>query len=148
MSWLAAFWLIVSLVVPPAFAAPARESPQHLYDKVMEEFHKKDYEAALAGFRFFLELHGRSSLASSAQYWVGECEYRLGRYRDAVASFEKVMTRYPDSPKLPDATYKKAVIYEKLGLHNESRILLERILVQFPNTQAAELAKKSLHPPQ
>jgi len=49
---------------------------------VMEEYKHRDYEAALAGFRFFLELHGQSSLAPNAQYWMGECQYRLGRYKE------------------------------------------------------------------
>ena len=72
-----------------AVAAPSnmQDSSRHLYDRVMEEFKHRDYEAALAGFRFFLELHGQSSLAANAQYWVGECQYRLGRYKDALKSF-------------------------------------------------------------
>ncbi|MES4785453.1 MAG: tol-pal system protein YbgF, partial [Nitrospiraceae bacterium] len=121
--------------------------PKRLYDRVMEEFLHKDYEAALAGFRFFLELYGRSPLAASAQYWIGECEFRLGRYEDAIRSFEKAIERYPSSPKLASATLKKALTYEKIGKNNESRILLERVLVEFPDTQEAELAKKALKQP-
>jgi hypothetical protein len=45
------------------------------------------------------------------------------------------------------ATLKKALTYEKLGQVNESRILLERIMLDFPNTQEAELAKKALKRP-
>ncbi len=97
-------------------SAPTQtDSPKRLYDRVMKEFQEKDYEAALAGFRFFLDLHGKSSLASSAQYWIGECEFRLGRYRDAMQSFELVLARYPSSPKVAAATLKKALTYEKLG---------------------------------
>lgn len=141
--------LILLLLIPNSStleAAPSskQDHAKRLYDRVMEEFHNKDYEAALAGFRFFLELHGRSPLASSAQYWIGECEYRLGRYREAVASFDKVMMQYRTSPKLAAATLKKALIYQKLGLSNESRILLERVLIQFPDTQEAALARKAL----
>jgi TolA-binding protein len=89
-------------------------------------------------------MHGQSPLAPSAQYWIGECEYRMGRYKDAVTSFEKAMTRYPGSPKLAAATLKKALTYQKLGLDNQSRILLERVVIQFPASQEAELAKKAL----
>jgi tol-pal system protein YbgF len=113
----------------------------------MEEFQRKDYKAALAGFRFFLELHGQSSLASSAQYWIGECEFRLRRYREALQSFDKALTQYPASPKAAAATFKKALTYEKLGQKTQSRILLERILVDFPGTAEADLAKKSLKQP-
>ena len=141
---------VILLVVWPVIvpAAPSKtDPPKRLYDRVMKEFQEKDYEAALAGFRFFLALHGKSPLASSAQYWIGECEFRLGRYRDAMQSFDTVLSRYPSSPKFAAATLKKALTYEKLGQMNESRILLERIAVDFPNTQEAELAKKALRKP-
>jgi len=110
----------------------------------MEEVRHKDYEAALAGFRLFLELHSRSPLASSAQYWVGECEFRLRRYPKALTSFYDVMSRYPKSSKLAGATLKIGLIYAKLGQQKDSRIVLERVVDQFPNTAEAEVALKHL----
>jgi len=129
---------------PPVFATAPSDAPKRFYDHAMAEFQHKDYEAALAGFRLFLELHGQSPLASSALYWIGECEYRLGRFQDAVLSFERVTTRYPHSQKVASATLKKAMAYDKLGMKNEARILFERIVVQFPRSREAEAAKKAL----
>jgi tol-pal system protein YbgF len=147
MKWVLVL-IMLALCSPTLHAAPTKtDSPRRLYDRVMKEFQERDYEAALAGFRFFLALHGKSPLASSAQYWIGECEFRLGRYREAIQSFELVLSRYPSSPKLAAATLKKALTYEKLGQVNESRILLERIALDFPNTQEAELANKALRKP-
>lgn len=140
----ASILLAALLVLPPA-VFPADDTAKRLYDRVMSEFQNKDYEAALAGFRLFVELHGQSSLAPSAQYWIGECEYRLGRYGEAVTSFDKVLTSYPSSVKIASATLKKALSFQKLGLANQSRILLERVLVQFPTSQEADLAKKALN---
>jgi len=127
-----------------AAALTTSDSTKHLYDRVMEEFQHRDYDAALAGFRLFMELHGDSPLASSAQYWIGECEFRLGRFHEAVGSFEQVMARYPRSPKVPSATLKKAMAYDKLRMKNEARILFERVIVQFPHSTEAEAAKKAL----
>ena len=41
-------------VVPDLFATPPQppDASRRLYDRVMEEFRHKDYNAALAGFRF------------------------------------------------------------------------------------------------
>jgi tol-pal system protein YbgF len=128
----------------PVFATTPSDAPKRFYDHVMAEFQHKDYEAALAGFRLFLELHGQSPLASSALYWIGECEYRLGRFQDAVLSFEQVITRYPHSQKVASATLKKAMAYDKLRMKNEARILFERVIVQFPRSPEAEAAKKAL----
>ena len=87
--------VLFSLNLAVAVPSNMQDSSRHLYDRVMEEFKHRDYEAALAGFRFFLELHGHSSLAANAQYWVGECQYRLGRYKEALKSFYHVVSYYP-----------------------------------------------------
>jgi len=129
-----------------AVAAPSnvQDSSRHLYDRVMEEFKHRDYEAALAGFRFFLELHGHSSLAANAQYWVGECQYRLGRYKEALKSFYHVVSYYPLSPKLAASTLKIGQTYTRLKDHEKARMMYERVIDQYPESAEAELARKAL----
>lgn len=129
-----------------AVAAPSsiQDSSRHLYDRVMEEFKHRDYEAALAGFRFFLELHGQSSLAANAQYWVGECQYRLGRYKEALKSFYHVASYYPLSPKLAASTLKIGQTYTRMKDHEKARMMYERVVDQYPESAEAELARKAL----
>ncbi len=140
---------LLFVMVAAGLAAPpeADQQARHLYDRVMQEFQRQDYEAALAGFRFFLELHGDSPLAGSAQYWAGECEFRLGRYQNAIAAFERVRTRYPKSPKLASALLKSALSHARLGQARESQALLNRILVEFPDRPEAKLARRALESP-
>lgn len=129
-----------------AVAAPSnmQDSSRHLYDRVLEEYKHRDYEAALAGFRFFLELHGQSSLASNAQYWMGECQYRLGRYREALKSFNRAVSDYPVSPKLAASTLKIGQTYTRLKDHENARVMYERVVDQYPESPEAEVAKKAL----
>lgn len=129
-----------------AVAAPSniQDSSRHLYDRVMEEFKHRDYEAALAGFRFFLELHGQSSLAANAQYWAGECQYRLGRYKEALKSFYHVVSYYPLSPKLAASTLKIGQTYTRMKDHEKARMMYERLVDQYPESAEAELARKAL----
>jgi len=129
-----------------AVAAPSnmQDSSRHLYDRVMEEFKHRDYEAALAGFRFYLELHGRSSLAANAHYWVGECQYRLGRHKEALKSFYHVVSDYPLSPKYAAATLKIGQTYTRLKDHEKARMMYERLVDQYPESAEAELARKAL----
>jgi tol-pal system protein YbgF len=131
---------------PSAFAAPAQvqDTSRHLYDRIMEEFKHRDYEAALAGFRLFLELHGQSSLAANAQYWVGECQFRMGRYKDALKAFYNVVSYYPLSPKLAASTLKIGQTYTKLKDQEKARMMFERVVDQYPDTPEAEVARKAL----
>ena len=138
--------MAVLLSLNLAVAAPSnvQDSSRHLYDRVMEEFKHRDYEAALAGFRFFLELHGHSSLAANAQYWVGECQYRLGRYKEALKSFYHGVSYYPLSPKLSASTLKIGQTYTRLKDHEKALMMYERVVDEYPESAEAELARKAL----
>lgn len=129
-----------------AYAAPSQviDASRHLYDRVMEEFKHRDYEAALAGFRLFLELHGQSALAANAQYWVAECQYRMGRHKDALKSFYNVVSYYPLSPKQAASTLKIGQIYSRLKDHEKARMMYERVVDQYPESPEAELARKAI----
>src|SRR6478735_6184408 len=89
---------------------------RQLYDRVMAEVARQHYDAAAAGFRLFLELHPRSPLAPHADYWLGECEYRLGQYQDAIQAFKHALSRVPLDPQLaPAAFLRKGTSYAQLG---------------------------------
>lgn len=138
--------LLVVMAVTPVLGAPSQlqDTSRRLYDRVMEEFKHKDYEAALAGFKLFLELHGQSSLAANAQYWIGECQYRLGRYKEALASFYNVVSYYPLSPKLAASTLKIGQTYMKLGDREKALLMFERVVEQYPESSEAEVARKAI----
>ncbi len=134
------------ITVPSLFAASPQppDDAHRLYDRVMEEFRHKDYAAALAGFRFFLELHGQSSLSANAQYWKGECQYRMGRYKDAQDSFYRLISDYPMSQKLAASTLKIGQIYTKQGDRDKAQMMYERVTDQYPDSAEAEVARKAL----
>jgi tol-pal system protein YbgF len=129
-----------------SFAAPNQmhDTSRRLYDRIMIEFKHREYEAALAGFRFFMEIHSQSALAANAQYWIGECQYRMGRYKDALNSFYNVVMNYPLSPKIAASTLKLGQTYTKLGDHDNARVMFDRVVDQYPATSEAELARKAI----
>ena len=131
----------------PSLAASTKgqDTSRHLYDRVMEEFKHGDYEAALAGFRLFIELHRQSALAANAQYWIGECQYRLGRYKDALNSFYNVGSYNPVSPKLAASAFKIGQTYSRLGEHERARLMYARVLDQYPGGAEADLARKAIN---
>lgn len=143
-------WILIIMSIllsaSPSFAAPGQmhDTSRRLYDRVMEEFKHRDYEAALAGFRLFIELHGQSALAANAQYWIGECQYRMGRYKEALNSFYNVVSYYPLSPKLAASTLKIGQTYTKLGDHDKARMMFDRVVDQYPDSSEAELARKAI----
>ncbi len=127
-------------------AAPKQinDTSRRMYDRIMTEFKHREYEAALAGFRLFMELHSQSSLAANAQYWIGECQYRTGRYKDALNSFYNVIMNYPLSPKQAASTLKLGQTYAKLGDHDNARVMFDRVVDQYPASSEADLARRAI----
>jgi tol-pal system protein YbgF len=140
------FLLIAMLCcAAPSLAAPAeQDTGRHLYDRVMEEFKRGDYEATVAGFQLFLQLHHKSPLAANAQYWIGECQYRLGRYEQALDSFYKASSYGAASTKIAAAGFKIGQTYAKLGDYEKARLMLGQVLDHYPNSAEAELARKAI----
>ena len=139
------FLIAMSGTPSMTWAAPqVQDTSRHLYDRVMQEFKHRDYEAALAGFRLFLELHGQTSLAANAHYWVGECQFRMGRYREALKAFYNVVSNFPLSPKLAASTLKLGQTYTKMKDYEKARTMYERVIDQYPDSPEAELAKKAI----
>ncbi|HEX6728092.1 MAG TPA: tol-pal system protein YbgF [Nitrospira sp.] len=136
--------LVMFFSAGQSLAAPAQrqDTTRRLYDRVMDEFKHRDYKAAMAGFQLFIELHSESALAANAQYWIGECQYRMGRYRDALKSFYEVVSNYPLSPKLAASTLKLGQTYTKLGDQEKARLMFDRLVDQYPDSPEAEVARK------
>jgi tol-pal system protein YbgF len=110
----------------------------------MDEFKHRDYAAAMAGFQLFIELHSQSALAANAQYWIGECQYRMGRYREALKLFYDVVSNYPLSPKVAASTLKLGQTYAKLRDPEKARLMFDRVVDQYPDSSEAEVARKTL----
>ena len=128
----------------PVTASDLQDSSRHLYDRVMLEVKHGDYEAALAGFKLFLALHSKSALAGNAQYWIGECQYRLGRYKDALDSFSNVASYNPVSPKMAASAFKIGQTYAMLGDFETARLMFDKVLDHYPGGSEAELASRAI----
>ncbi len=108
-----------------------------------------EYEAAVAavraqscakgeaGLRRFLARHADHPYSDNALYWLGECAFQKGDYAAARDTFADVLARYPGENKVPDALYKLALSYERLGLVEEAQKTVGQLLAAHPNTAAA-----------
>ena len=56
----------------------------------------------------------------------------------------RVPMMYPDSPRVPEALYRAALLHDELGDAEEARSLLERVIGGFPDSDIAELAQQRL----
>ncbi len=132
----------VTAAAPTGSAASGAE--QRSYDLAFDALKAADYPKAISGFRQFLGTYPQSSLASNAQYWLGEAYYVTRDYGNAAAAFQKVVTDWPDARKAPDALVKLGFTQFEQKRFDAARVTLTDVGVRYPGTDAARLAAERL----
>ena len=117
---------------------------QQEYDAAFILMKQGEYERASQTFRAFITHHPQSGLASNAQYWIAEANYVLRNFKISLEEFNKVVSLYPASPKVPDATLKIGYIDLELGADDRARAVFQDIIRHYPGTTAANLAQQRL----
>lgn len=141
--------------IPPA-TGPTSGDPEPLaapVDSVAEESEYKQafgllmqrrYPEARKAFQQFLGRYGAGNYADNAQYWLAEASYVTRDFDTALVEFQKVISDYPNSSKVPDAMLKSSFIFYEKQQWTESRELLQRLVTLYPTSTAARLATQRL----
>lgn len=134
-----------SMPTPVAGGAPvAAVSDQDAYDAAFARVNQGDYTGAQAAFENFLATYRTSPLRANAQYWLAETHYAQLSFQTALNEFQRVISDYPQSNKLPDSLLKIGYCNHELGNLDGARQALLRVLREFPGTSMANLAEQRL----
>lgn len=125
----------------PSAQAPA---PSESYQQAKGDYDKGNYDLAIAGFENYLVRFPDTSLADSAQYWIGECWYSKKEYGKAIAAFRKVLKDYPKSDKAPGARLKIGYSYLNAKNSAKAREHLNRVIKDYPGSREADLAGEKI----
>ncbi len=126
---------------PPA---PKVLSENELYAKSKQEFDQGDLENARTGFQDFLKRFPKSSIADSAQFWIGEIYFRQKWYEKAILEYQKVIEHYPKGNKVQAALLKQGLSFYNLGDKANARLVLKELVSKYPSSSEARIAKHKL----
>jgi tol-pal system protein YbgF len=124
--------------------ADAAAIEQRAYDVALDQFKAGNYPAAIASFNAFVKNYGKSPLAPSAHYWIGNSQFALKDYRAAIATQRQLVAAFPGNPKVPDALLNIATSQFELGDGAASRRTLEELIAKHPQSDAAVKARQRL----
>ena len=127
-----------------AGAADAAAIEQRAYDVALDQFKAGNYPAAVASFNAFVKNYGKSPLAPSAHYWIGNSQFALKDYRAAIATQRQLVAAFPGNPKVPDALLNIATSQFELSDGAASRRTLEELIAKHPQSEAAVKARQRL----
>jgi tol-pal system protein YbgF len=128
--------------VDPPDAAAVSDSPTSDYRAALHLVRERRFEDAALALSRFVSDNPKHALVDRAIYWLAEVRYATRDYREALAGFEKVLERFPNSEKAPDALYKLGMCWRRLGSEDKARSYFRRLQSEFPNSEAASLASR------
>ena len=119
-------------------------SPQRLFQTSYADYSTANYAIAIQGFDSYLKYFPKGVQAHEAQFMIGESLSNDKKDLEAVAAYNRVITNYPNSPSVPQAYYKRGLALDRLGEVARARESFEAVIKEFPESQAASLAKQRL----
>ena len=115
-----------------------------LYKEALELFEVSRYAEAIEVFRDLIISFPEGSYSADAYFWSGELYLAQEQLEDAREHYLVVTEKFKDHDRVADCLYKLGVI-EKVLLNNEAaNSYFSRLISEYPDTGAAELAKKSM----
>lgn len=125
-------------------APPPGVSPQRTYEAAFSDYTGGQYDLAIDGFETFLKFFPRHPLADDAQLNIGNALYNAGKFREAVAAYERVTSDYAKTESVPSAYYKLGLTYNQLKQPDQARKAYEKIIEDFPSAHESTLARQAL----
>jgi len=137
-----------SAVRPPApVSGGVPPSSRDYFDRAFSDYSVGQWEMAIQGFQEYIRRFPSAPSAAQAQFLIGECYFMMGKYQDAVAAYDVVISTYKGSDamqQVTDAYYKQGVAYEQLKQSEKAVANFQLLRKEYPNSTAALLATQDL----
>ena len=114
------------------------------FEAALAVLRKGDFATAQVAFLDFVNRNPQSGYRPSAVFWLGNAQYALRNYRDAVANFKGLLTLAPDHARAPEAALSIANCQVELKDMKSARKTLEDLIKVYPQSEAASVAKERL----
>lgn len=115
------------------------------YQAAREKLLERDFEAAGKAFEQYLNDYPEGEFRPFAHFWLGEVyRNREGKQQQALKQFRTVVESYSDHSKVPAALYKLAALQAETGETGKAKVTLEKLLIQYPDSSEAAMARDTL----
>ncbi len=137
---------------PPATTNPPAAIPtpspgareKALYDDALAAFKRGNTKTAKDKFKKFITSFPSSSYKVNAQFWIGECFYKNKDYAEAIIKYDEIIASHSQHPKAPSALLKQGFAFIQLGDATDGKLILEKVIANYPNSDQAEIARRKL----
>tara|TARA_B100000029_G_scaffold91906_1_gene81821 strand:+ start:122 stop:796 length:675 start_codon:yes stop_codon:yes gene_type:complete len=115
-----------------------------LYKGALELFDSSRYAEALESFRELIISYPEGSYSADAYFWSGELYLVQQLFEDAREHYLVVVEKFNEHPRVADSLFKLGLLERALMNDQVANSYFSRVVSEYPDTGAAELAKKSI----
>lgn len=129
-----------------ANAAAGVPGPATLFTTARDELNQGAYATARRGLEQLLTSYPDYEQAPRAMLLIAESYKGEGNSTAADSVYESIVTRYPKSDEAATGLYEHGKALWDANKKSEARIVLNRVIRDYRNSDAAELARELLNP--
>lgn len=111
------------------------------YQQGLSLFEEGNYREAEIIFQRLQISDPPDDYADNTQYWIGECKFGMGHYRESIRAFEEVFI-YPNTNKVDDSLIMMASAYIHLDEMQQAGEILRKFQGQYSDSQYAPIARR------
>lgn len=114
------------------------------FEAALATLRKGDFAAAQTSFVNFMKRYPQSGYQASSLFWLGNAQYALRDYRNAVTNFRSLVAADPGHARAPEALLSMANCQVELKDLKSARKTLDDLVKTYPQSEAASVAKERL----
>ena len=129
-----------------------RGTPEALYQKGYEDYHRGKYKKAIESFQRVQEEYPLSKLAIMAEIGIADSHFSNEEYAEAEMTYEDFMNMHPTNENLPYVMYQIGMCYynQMSGIDRDqsetqrAKEKFERLITRFPSSKFSFMGEKKL----
>jgi tol-pal system protein YbgF len=114
------------------------------YDEAMELLRKSDFAGTANALTAFRKRFPTSGYTDSVLFWLGNAQYGVRQYKEAIASFRTLVAASPDNAKAPEAMLAIANCQAELKDGKGARKTIDDLIKTYPKSEAAQAGRERL----
>jgi tol-pal system protein YbgF len=118
--------------------------PDVLYNNALRDYNGNNNDLATQEFSDYVKFYPNTDLAGNAYFYLGEIQFRQGKYDQAAQSYDQVLQNFPTGNKAASAQLKKGFALIELGKQNDGVNELRRVIQRYPKSNEALQARERL----
>ena len=116
-----------------------------LYQSALRDYNSAKYALSVSEFQDVVHYYPADPLAGNAQFYIGEINYKQGKYQPAITAYDAVLEQYAGNSKAPAAQLRKGQSLIALGQKDAGVRELRSLVQRYPQTPEAQEGRSKLN---